>query len=87
MGDKDTHLLPFLGSMSLDCVMQGLADIGYNGYFTFEVGGIFSPASVRRPFGGKAKLASAPLALRDAAERYLYEMGKVVLEAYGCFEE
>ena len=86
LGDKDAHLLPFLGSMSLDCVMQGLIDIGYDGYFTFEVGGIFTPASARRPFAGDARLASAPLALRDAAERYLYELGKVVLETYGCFE-
>jgi len=87
MGDADTHLAPFLGTMNLDAVMSGLADIGYDGYFTFEVGGFFLPANKRRPFDRSTKLAGAPIELRDAFERYLYELGKCVLEAYGCFEE
>jgi hypothetical protein len=32
-------------------------------------------------------LASAPIELRDAFERYLYELGKCVLQKYACFEE
>ena len=87
MGDADTHLVPFLGTLSLDAVMNGLLDIGYDGYFTFEVGGFFLPADKRRPFERDTRLASAPIALRDAFERYLYELGKCVLEKYGCFEE
>ncbi len=86
MGDEDTHLTPFLGSLNLDAVMNGLHDIGYNGYFTFEVGAIFTPEEVRRPFARDTRLAAAPLSLRLAAERYLYELGKCVLEAYNCFE-
>lgn len=87
MGNADSHLLPFLGTLNLDSVMNGLSDIGYTGYFTFEVGGIFTPAAKRRVCERDSRLASAPLALRDAAERYLYDLGRVVLEAYGCFEE
>ena len=87
MGDSDTHLCPFLGSLNLDSVMHGLRDIGYNGYFTFEVGGFFTPAQKRRPFAADTRLLSAPLALRDAFEQYLYSLGRCVLEAYGCFEE
>jgi sugar phosphate isomerase/epimerase len=87
LGDTDSHLVPFLGSLNLDAVMNGLLDIGYDGYFTFEVGGFFNPASKRRPFERDTRLASAPLELRDAFERYLYELGKCVLEKYGCFEE
>ena len=87
MGDKDAHLVPFLGSLNLDAVMNGLRDIGYDGYFTFEVGGFFTPAEQRRPYTRDARLASAPLALKLAFERYLYELGKCVLEAYDCFEE
>lgn len=86
-GDKDSHLAPFLGSLSLDAVMNGLLDIGYNGYFTFEVGAFFAPAKTRRPFARDERLLTAPLALRDAFQRYLYELGKCVLETYGCFEE
>lgn len=86
-GDTDAHLLPFLGTMNLDAVMHGLADIGYKGYFTFEVGGIFTSAAARRPYPADTRLSNAPLALKQAAERFLYEMGKCMLEAYGCFEE
>ena len=86
-GDHDAHLLPFLGTMSMDAVMHGLLDIGYEGYFTFEVGGIFSSADQKRPFEADTRLAKAPLSLRLAADRYMYELGKCVLTEYGCFEE
>jgi sugar phosphate isomerase/epimerase len=86
-GDHDAHLLPFLGTMSMDAVMHGLLDIGYKGYFTFEVGGIFSTAEQKRPFAKDSRLAKAPLSLRLAADRYMYELGKCVLTEYGCFEE
>ena len=86
-GEADTHLVPFTGTLNMDEVMTGLADIGYQGFFTFEVGGFFTPASKKRPFERNKSLASAPVALRDAFERYLYEMGKCILETYGCFEE
>ena len=86
-GDWDSHLLPFLGTMSMDALMNGLRDIGYNGYFTFEVGGIFTPAEKKRPFEKDTRLYKTPLAVKRAAERYMYELGKCILEAYGCFEE
>ncbi len=87
MGEKDSHLTPFLGTLSLDSVMNGLLDIGYNGYFTFEVGGVFTPASKRRKCERSTRLESAPLELRDAYERYLYDLGKCILKEYDCFEE
>ena len=87
MGDRDSHLTPFLGTLNLDAVMNGLLDIGYRGYFTFEVGGIFLPANKRRPYERDTRLSRAPLALRLAMERYLFELGKCVLESYDCFEE
>jgi len=86
-GDTDSHLTPFLGTMNLDAVMHGLLDIGYTGYFTFEVGGVFTPAAKRRPYPADTRLAGAPLALKFAAEQYLYALGRCVLEAYDCFEE
>ena len=86
LGKDDTHHLPFLGTMSMDAVMNGLQKIGYNGYFTFEVGSIFTPAAKRRPYPNDTRLASAPLSLKRAAERLIYETGKCILESYGCFE-
>ena len=35
---SDSHLVPFLGTMNLDAVRNGLLDIGYDGYCTFEGG-------------------------------------------------
>ena len=87
MGDTDSHLAPFFGSTNMDSVMKGLADVGYNGYFTFEVGSFFTPAEKRRAYDADTRLLSAPLALRCAAERYLYELGKCLLDTYHCFEE
>ena len=86
LGDKDTHLLPFTGTTNMDAVMNGLLGIDYKGYFTFEVGAIFTPAECKRPYPADERLRSAPLALKRAAEHLLYEMGKCVLESYGCFE-
>ena len=85
--EEDSHLLPFLGTMSMDAVMHGLQKIDYKGYFTFEVAGIFTPADKKRPYPADTRLAAAPLALKRAAERFLYETGRCILESYGCFEE
>lgn len=87
MGDKDTHLTPFLGTTNYGAVMNGLFDIGYKGYFTFEVGGFFAPAKTRRVFEQDSRLMTPPIELRDAFERYLYDLGKCILEKYNCFEE
>ncbi len=84
-GNSDSHLVPFLGTMNLDAVMTGLTDIGYDGYFTFEVGGFFCPSEKRRAYTRNTRLANAPIELRDAFERYLYELGKCILEKYDCF--
>ena len=66
--------------------MNGLIDIGYDGYFTFEVAA-FAPAAKRRRSSRDDRLLQAPIELRDAFERYLYELGKCILEKYNCFEE
>jgi sugar phosphate isomerase/epimerase len=87
MGDDDTHLAPFLGTLNLDAVMHGLLDVGYTGYFTFEVGAVFSPEDKRRAYALDTRLASPSIELRDAFERYLYDLGKYVLQKYDCFEE
>ncbi|MBE6581174.1 MAG: sugar phosphate isomerase/epimerase [Ruminococcaceae bacterium] len=87
LGDRDTHLMPFFGTLNLDDVMHGLADIDYKGYFTFEIGGIFLPAAKRRPFEKDTRLCAPSLDLRRHMERYIFEMGKYILTAYDCFEE
>ena len=87
MGVKDQHLTPLFGTMSMDSVMNGLLDIGYNGYFTFEVVNIFTAGSKKREYEKDTRLLEAPLELRDSFEKFLYTLGKTILEKYDCFEE
>ena len=53
----------------MDDIMNGLLDIGYNGYFTFEVINIFTAASKKREYAKDTRLASATLEMRDAFEK------------------
>lgn len=85
-GAKDDHLTPFLGTLDLDSVMRGLAEVGYDGYFTFEVGRVFRKRDENKDLSQTSPLRSAPLQLKRAYEGYLYELGKCILEAYGKFE-
>ena len=85
-GDRDTHMLPFMGTLSMDSLMHGLAEIGYNGYFTFEVGEFFRYGEKRRPYEKDTRLVNPPIALKMAQERLMYEVGKAILMAYDCFE-
>jgi len=87
MGDDDSHIAPFFGTLNLDALMHGLSDIGYQGYFTFESGNILPSVRNRRPFAKDERLKRAPLSLRIKAEEFLYEIGKCTLQAYDCFEE
>lgn len=87
LGEKDKHMIPYFGTMNLDDVIHGLFDIGYNGYFTFEVGKVLLSAEKRRSFKGEDKLTTPPIEIQDALESFLYSIGKTVLEKYNCFEE
>ena len=86
LGDKDTHIVPFFGTLNLDSLMHGLQEIGYHGYFTFEATQFFLSAQKRRPYEADTRLQRAPLDLRIKAEALLYEIGKTILTAYDCFE-
>ena len=91
-GACDEHLAPFMGTLDIDAVMQGLISIGYKGYFTFEADNMLlrgrwphrrreSPSVVER------RLATPPLELKRKAIALLYEIGRSILSAYECFEE
>lgn len=87
MGDRDAHMMPFFGSLNLDSLIRGLKDIDYKGAFTFEVASMTTPPSKRRPYEADTRLLKAPLSVRLAEEKLLYEVGKAALEAYDLFED
>jgi len=94
-GDMDSHVAPFQGTTNLDAVMQGLLDVRYRGYFTFESNNILRNGAVwpnyRREWNNRGekvtRLFDVPLALRRQAVTLLYQIGKHILTEYGCFEE
>ena len=86
MGNTDAHIAPFFGTLNLDSLMKGLIEIGYNGYFTFESCNFFLPGGSRRQYEGDSRLLNAPLSLKLKGEELLYEIGKTILTAYGCYD-
>ena len=91
-GKADQHLCPFVGTMDIDSVIQGLLDIRYEGYCTFESNVLLR--SNRWPDYRKKdpSIAEHPcetpsLELYRKAESLLYEVGKHILMTYHCFEE
>ena len=85
--NDDHHLAPFMGSLSIDSLMNGLINIGYKGYFTFEANNIFCSAWKRRKFEQDDRLLKVPLELKTQAERMLYLIGKHILTSYDMYEE
>lgn len=85
MGERDQHFAPFFGTMNPDSLMQGLLEIGYQGYFTFEAN--LPPAVKRRPHEGEEPLRLPPIEVKQKGEELLYEIGKAILTAYNVYEE
>jgi len=94
-GDCHHHSWPFAGIINFDSIMQGLLDVNYDGYFTFEAS--YTLLHQNNPPYGRAawnyngktvtKLVSPSLDLKKKAVDLLYETGKYILETYNCFEE
>ena len=92
-GACDEHIAPFMGTTDMDAVMQGLLEVGYKGYFTFETDNMLLcfgrwPHKRRQaPSVTERRLAAPPLDLRRKAAALLYEIGRSILSAYDCFED
>ena len=92
-GACDEHIAPFMGTTDMDAVMQGLLEVGYKGYFTFETDNMLLsygrwPHKRRQaPSVTDRRLAVPPLDLRRKAAALLYEIGRSILSAYDCYEE
>ena len=90
-GVQDEHMLPFMGTISMDEIMSALLAIDYKGYFTLEAihttelpGGSYPS---RRVFAGDDRLAAVPLAVKETMLKAGYEIAKAILVAYDCYEE
>lgn len=94
-GDCHHHTFPFAGIINFDSIVQGLIDVDYDGYFTFEAAYTLlhqNNMPYRRKeweHNGKTvtTLLNPSAELKQKAVNLLYEIGKYVLETYGIFEE
>lgn len=90
-GKGDQHIAPFCGTLNMDEVITALIDIGYKGYFTFEADCTVSFGNTwqlkRKTFDKDTRLFNPTTEMYDAAEKFLFEIGKACLTAYGIYED
>ena len=90
-GKGDQHVALFTGTLNIDEVITALIDSGYKGYFTFEADCAVSFGQTwhlnRRIFEKNTRLFNPTTDMYDAAEKFLFEMGKACLTAYNIYEE
>lgn len=90
-GCGDEHIIPYLGTLNMDDVMNGLIDASYQGYFTFEASHSLrasgSRYGKRHVFERDTRLLEPSFEMQMDLERLLYTIGKHCLTSYGVFEE
>ena len=90
-GQRDEHIMPYLGTLNHDEVISALIDSGYRGYFTLESTNSVTTTSSwpwkMRKFSPSKKLCTPPLSLVESMERTMYETVKYMLSEYNIFEE
>jgi sugar phosphate isomerase/epimerase len=93
-GDCHHHSWPFAGRINFDSIVQGLIDVNYDGFFTFEASYTLlhhnNPPHGRQAWSYRGepvrKLLDPPIELKKQAVDLLYDIGKYILETYDCFE-
>ena len=80
-GLSDQHLPLYCGKLDTDALIKALIEIGFTGYFTYEVDGFLNRSNSQGP----AK--RLPLEIRRETLSILYKTARFLLETYGIFEE
>ena len=90
LGEKDQHINPYCGTMSVDEVMHGLLDGCFNGYFTFEADSALKVNThwlhKRRVYEADTRAVNAELTVHKKRVEVTYAIGEYILTQYGCFE-
>ena len=88
-GEKDDHLVPYMGTMNSDEVINALIDIDFKGALTFESGALHGSKywlGKRRKFERDTRLLEPTLAMHKKLEELLYTVGVHILTSYDLFE-
>ena len=90
-GKADEHLIPYLGTLNHDEVINALISVGFSGYFTLECSSSLIPKNYwlgsRRRFDGDERLSNPDIIMQRKLEELLYYTANHILSAYGLFEE
>lgn len=90
-GKTDEHLIPYMGTLNHDEVLNALMDIGYQGYFTLECSSSLIKKQYwlggRRDFARDTRLEEPGLFMQQRLETLMYDIAKYMLTAYNQFEE
>jgi len=93
-GNMHQHSWPYSGTINFDQIMQGLLDVKYDGYFTYEACYTLLHHThfyKRKPweYHGEtvAKALDPSIKLMQSAVDLLYDIGEYMLRQYDCFEE
>ncbi len=79
---NDMHTVPLFGTVDFDGVVLALKEIGYEGYFNFEV-----DKPKWRDFPEGSLIKNKMQELKSEELKLLYKTGELMLAAHGCFEE
>lgn len=89
-GMEDEHLIPYFGTLNIDEIMCALKEINYKGVFTFEAGSTLRPQKYwlgnRRDFSKDNRLSEPTFEMQFELEKFMYHVGKHILNSYGEFE-
>lgn len=90
-GQGDEHILPYLGTVNMDEIMNALIDVDYKGIFTFECDSSLRPAKYwqgdRKTFEKDNRISEPQLFMQKQLEKLMYDMGEYILKSYDCFDE
>ena len=88
-GRGDEHVLPYMGTVNMDEIMNALIDIKYKGVFTFECSSALRPACYwqgnRKIFEKDNRLLEPVVFMQKHIEKLLYDTGEYILKKYNCF--
>ena len=91
LGKKDQHLIPFMGILNHDEVINALIDTKFNGYFTLECSSSLVTKNHwlghRRDFHRDTRLCEPQLFMQQEIETLMYKIAKHILTSYNIFKE
>ena len=87
----DEHVIPYMGTLNHDEIINALIDVKFRGYFTLECDNSLISAKgwphARRSFDKDTRLFAPQLFMQQKLESLMYEISKYMLSSYNLFEE